>query len=220
MRLLAYNVPLELIKTLQKKQLYLCDIAQDREDALYHAQVRFYNAVVIYEDELCHCKEFLKIIDSTQCAFVVLTNNTDKEFEMSVLKNGGIAVIIAPFSQELILAKLQSIHPKNFIKRFKFKNHFTVDTKQKLVFDSEQNELNIKGKSFEILSYFFKNKEFRVISKDELVGVLWDEPELVSNNIIEVNINLIRNEIRKRFNVDFLCTIRNRGYKIQYKALK
>jgi DNA-binding response OmpR family regulator len=124
-------------------------------------------------------------------------------------------VIHEPFCSELILAKLQSVHRENFMKRYHFKDYFILDRENKQVIDLDENRLNIKGKSFDILSYLLKDKQFRVISKDEIIGVLWDEPEMVSNNIVEVNINLIRNEIRKKFNVDFVSTIRNRGYKIE-----
>jgi DNA-binding response OmpR family regulator len=195
--------------------LYICDTAEDISDALYHLQVRYYNAILIQEDDLQVCKKFLKIIDAKSCAFIVLTANKDKKFEMSILKNGGLAVIHEPFCQELLLAKLQSIHPENFITQYNFKNYFILDNVNKTVVDLNQNQLNIKGKSFEILSYLLKTKQFRVISKDEIVGVLWDEPEMVSNNIVEVNINSIRNELRKFFNLDIVSTIRNRGYQIK-----
>jgi DNA-binding response OmpR family regulator len=215
MRLLSYNINEAFIQVLKQHELYICDTAEDLGDALYHAQVRYYNAILIHENDLNVCKKFLKIIDPKYCAFLVLTSNTDKKFEMGVLKNGGIAVVHEPFCSELILAKLQSVHRENFMKRYHFKDYFILDRENKQVIDLDENRLNIKGKSFDILSYLLKDKQFRVISKDEIIGVLWDEPEMVSNNIVEVNINLIRNEIRKKFNVDFVSTIRNRGYKIE-----
>lgn len=215
MRLLSYNIEESFIARLKKSELYICDVAEDLSDALYHAQVRYYNAILVQTDDLAQCKEFLKLIDAKYCAFLVLSSNTQKEFELSVLKDGGIAVIHPPFCEELILAKLQSVHRENFIKQYNFKDYFILDSETKQVVDLDQNRLNIKGKSFEILSYLLKNRQFRVVSKDEIIGVLWDEPEMVSNNIVEVNINIIRNEIRKKFNLDFVSTIRNRGYKIK-----
>lgn len=215
MRLLSYNIEESLIARLKKKELYICDVAEDIEDALYHAQVRYYNAILIQTNDIKECIEFLKLINAKHCAFIVVSSNEDKEFEISVLKEGGIAVIPAPFCEELILAKLESVHRENFTKQYNFKDYFILDRENKQVVDLNQNQLNIKGKSFEILSYLLKNREFRVVSKDEIIGVLWDEPEMVSNNIVEVNINIIRNEIRKKFNLDFVSTIRNRGYKIE-----
>lgn len=214
MRLLSYNVSEDLIQHIIKHELYICDKTEEQSDALYHAQVRYYNVVLIQSNEINECIKFLKFINPKYCAFMVITSNMSKQFEIEVLKNGGISVLHEPLSLELLLAKLQSFHRKHFIKRYRFKDYFILDKENKKVIDFEQNCLNIKGKSFEILSYLLKNNRFRVISKDELVGVLWDEPEMVSNNIVEVNINLIRNEIRKKFSMDIVSTIRNRGYKI------
>ncbi len=215
MRLLSYNISDLFIQNIIKHGLYICDKTEDLSDALYHAQVRYYNVVLIQDTDINVCKKFLKFIDPKYCAFIVLTSNKDKQFELEVLQNGGISVLQEPFCSELLLAKLQSIHRENFVKRYRFKDYFILDKVNKKVVDFDENCLNIKGKSFEILSYLLQNNHFRVISKDEIVGVLWDEPEMVSNNIVEVNINLIRNEIRKKFNMDFVSTIRNRGYKIK-----
>lgn len=143
-----------------------------------------------------------------------MTSNKDKVFELELLQQGALDVIHEPVSNELLFAKLESIHRENFVTHFNFKNHFIIDKVNKKVLDVNNKALNIKGKSFEILFYLLKNRHLPVISKDEIIGVLWDEPEMVSNNIVEVNINLIRNEIRKSCNLDIVSTIRNRGYKV------
>lgn len=214
MRLLSWGMNSELIESLHEQDLYICDVAEDESDALYHAEVRYYNAILIHTESLPTCKRFLKLVNAKTCALIVVTTNYDKSFELELLKTGAISVIHAPVTNELMCAKLQSIHRDNFVQRFNFKDYFIIDKKNKQVVDFNENKLNIKGKSFEILSYLLKNRHLPVISKDEIIGVLWDEPEMVSNNIVEVNINLIRNEIRKNFDLDIVSTIRNRGYKI------
>ncbi|RXJ58197.1 winged helix-turn-helix domain-containing protein [Candidatus Marinarcus aquaticus] len=214
MRLLSWGINESLINDLEEKDLYICDVAEDESDALYHAEVRYYNAILIRTESLIVCKRFLKTINAKTCAFIVLTKNQDKAFELELLKEGAISVIHEPVSNELVFAKLQSVHRENFVQRFNFKDYFIIDKEKKQVVDLYDNKINIKGKSFEILSYLLKNRHLPVISKDEIIGVLWDEPEMVSNNIVEVNINLIRNEIRKNFDLDLVSTIRNRGYKI------
>lgn len=37
---------------------------------------------------------------------------------------------------------------------------------------------------------------------------------MVSDNVIEVNINLIRNALKKEFDDNFIETIRHKGYKL------
>ena len=116
---------------------------------------------------------------------------------------------------QILLSRISSIHKNNFIEKYQYKKLIKLDRKNRNILDSNDNKLEIQGKSFEVLSYLIKNANRSVISKDELVNALWDEPELICNNVVEVNINQIRNELRKRFNVDLIRTIRNRGYKIK-----
>ena len=86
---------------------------------------------------------------------------------------------------------------------------------KKEVVDLNNNELEIRGKAFDVLSYLFQNKHRPPISKDELINANWEDPEMVCQNVIEVNVNNIRSKLKKRFNRDFIDTVRNRGYKLK-----
>ncbi len=217
MRLLALNIDKKLIEEIESNNLYICDVAEDLNDAVYHAQVRLYSLILIYEDDIKSCKELLKNRLNSKSAVVILTSNQSKDFEIDLLKNGAISVIKDCFDYELILAKIESIHRENFASKLKFKNYLTINNDEKSILDNNDNKLNIKGKSYEVLSYLIKNRNKSIISKEELVNAIWDEPELICHNVIEVNINQIRSELKKNFNTDLITTIRNRGYKISNK---
>ena len=64
--------------------------------------------------------------------------------------------------------------------------------------------------------YLYQNRFRPPISKDEMIYALWDEPEMVCQNVIEVNINQIRSKLKKRFQIDMIDTVRNRGYKLKH----
>lgn len=214
MRLLALNIDKKFIDEIEEKNLYICDVAEDLFDAVYHAEVRLYNLILVYENDLIACKEIIQKRLDKKSAVVILAKNQSKDFEISLLQSGAISVIKEPFDYELILAKLESIHRENFAKKLKFKNYLKLNNIEKQVLDINNNKLNIKGKSYEVLSYLIKNRHKAIISKEELVNAIWDEPELICHNVIEVNINQIRTELKKNFNTDLITTIRNRGYKI------
>jgi two-component system OmpR family response regulator len=215
MRLLSFNIDEKFIKSLEENEFYICDVATDINDAVYHAQVRFYNLILLRENSIAACKEVLDVTDKNNSAVVVITDNPQKEFEIEVLKAGALCVIKEPISKSLIMAKLESIHRENFASRFYYRKLVCIDRIKRSVIDYHGKELNLRGKSFEIFSYLLKNRHRPPISKDEIIDALWDEPEMISQNIVEVNINQIRNEIRKNFNEDFVETIRHRGYKIR-----
>ena len=214
MRLLALNINKDFIEEIESRNLYICDIAEDLYDAIYHAEVRLYNLILIHNDDLKSCKKILKNRLNQKSAVVVLTNNQNKSFELELLKHGAICVIKNSFDYDLILARLESIHRENFASKLKFNNYLTINNDEKSILDNNDKILNIKGKSYEVLSYLVKNRDKSIISKEELVNAIWDEPELICHNVIEVNINQIRSELKKNFNTDLITTIRNRGYKI------
>ena len=56
----------------------------------------------------------------------------------------------------------------------------------------------------------------QVISKEQLLDAIWEEPELVTPNVIEVAVNQIRQKVDKVFKIDTIQTIRRRGYKFCY----
>lgn len=214
MRLLSFNIDSKIMKRIEEDELYIIDKASDFEDARYHLEVRFYNLVLVYENDFKKCDHLLKSFFNTSTAFVVLTDNTDVKFEIKCLNNGAIDVLNVSSDIELIMAKLEAIHRTNFSKYIFFNDYIYLDNDEKKVFDTKNNEISIRGKSYELLRYLIQNRYRPPISKDELLDALWDEPELVNPNIIEVNINNIRSKIKKEFQVNLIETVRNRGYRI------
>jgi len=84
---------------------------------------------------------------------------------------------------------------------------------KKIEYDDKIVSLN--GKTFDILAYLALRKQ-RVFSKDEIINALWEEPEYVSDNTVEVAINQIRKRLRSILGFQVIHTVRRRGYKFSY----
>ena len=214
MRLLSLDINRSLINKLENDELYICDRATDMEDAIYHCEVRYYNLIIIKSDSYNNLRQILKHVNPRLTAVVILSNNSEKKFEKNLLRYGALSIIKEPANNELILAKLESIHRENFQRRFMFKNKYWIDTLENSVTDHNNNKLVMKGKPFSILMYLIKNRHRPSISKDEILDVIWDDPEWVVKNVVEVNINIIRKGIKNTFEDNFINTIRHRGYQV------
>lgn len=214
MRLLSLDINRSLINKLENDELYICDRATDMEDAIYHCEVRYYNLIIIKSDSYNNLRQILKHVNPRLTAVVILTNKNEKKFEKNLLRYGALSIIKEPANNELILAKLESIHRENFQRRFMFKNKYWIDTLENSVTDHNNNKLVMKGKPFSILMYLIKNRHRSSISKDEILDVIWDDPEWVVKNVVEVNINIIRKGIKNTFEDNFISTIRHRGYQV------
>ena len=86
-------------------------------------------------------------------------------------------------------------------------------TNKKIEYDEKIVSLN--GKTFDILAYLALRKQ-RVFSKDEIINALWEEPEYVSDNTVEVAINQIRKRLKSILGFQVIHTVRRRGYKFSY----
>jgi two-component system OmpR family response regulator len=215
MRLLSVGIENDILDQFNDVSQYIIDEVTEFDDALYHLSVRFYNLVLIKSDSLKECLSLLKTTFNTITAFVIVTNNSSKEFELKLLKNGAISVIKKPFDTDLFMAKIESIHRDNFKEVLYYNDYFGVNHKEREIIDNNNQQIKIRGKAYEILSYLIKNKNRPPISKEELIYALWEDPEMVSDNIIEVNMNQIRSKLRDRFSKDFIETVRNRGYRLK-----
>jgi DNA-binding response OmpR family regulator len=85
---------------------------------------------------------------------------------------------------------------------------------KKIEYDDKIVSLN--GKTFDILAYLAL-REDRVFSKDEIINALWEEPEYVSDNTVEVAINQIRKRLKSILGFQVIHTVRRRGYKFSYE---
>jgi len=214
MRMLTYKIDKEIIKKIEDEDLYIVDDLDNFEDAIYHLEVRFYNLVLVYESDIKNCIKLLYTTYNKNTAFIIISDNVSSGFELKCFKNGALNVIEAPVEKDLLMARIEAIHRDNFCNNLPIKDSLSMDRDKQEIYD-DNSEVSIKGKAFDILRYLVQNKHRPPISKDELMCALWDEPEMVNLNVIEVNINQIRTKLKKEFNVDLIDTVRNRGYKLK-----
>ena len=214
MRLLSLNIKEDIIDYLQENNFYICDDTIDMEDAIYHAEVRHYNIILINHDNKSQIKELLKKINPRKTAVICLCNELSKEEEIELLNTGALYVLDENIDDDILFAKMYTIHKENFLNIYKFNEKYTINKEENAIYDEQNNKLVINGKPFSILEYLIKNRHHSAISKEELLDVLWDDPEWVVRNVVEVNINIIRKGIQNTFQDNFINTIRHRGYQV------
>ena len=214
MRLLSLGINEDVIDYLEENEFYICDDVLDIDDAIYHSEVRYYNLILVAHDDISKLKQLLKSINPRQTAVMFITRALSKKEEISLHNKGALCLLEEDISDEYLLAKIESIHRENFLNHYIFKDKYTINKKENSITDDNNNKLVINGKPFNILEYLIKNRHRSAISKEELLDVLWDDPEWVVKNVVEVNINIIRKGIQNTFQDNFINTIRHRGYQI------
>ena len=90
----------------------------------------------------------------------------------------------------------------------------TIDPDEEKITYKDQ-EIELKGKPFEVLTHLARHGD-QIVSKEQLLDAIWEEPELVTPNVIEVAINQIRQKMDKPLSISTIETVRRRGYRFCY----
>lgn len=195
---------------------YQVDMAETIQDGEYYANIRNYDLIVSELEIGTHSIiNLLNIIreGSPKTAFIVLSNKTDKESELSALRSGADDFIKKPFDFEIFIARIENKLKSSSNKEIIIDDLTISPDEEKITYKG--NDIELKGKPFEVLTHLARHRE-QIVSKEQLLDAIWEEPELVTPNVIEVAINQVRQKIDKPLNISTIETIRRRGYRFCY----
>jgi DNA-binding response OmpR family regulator len=219
MRILTVGFSDEYVKELEKEldKYFICivDNAKDMYDATNFTDFRHYELVIIVDEGVKFSLErYVNEVKKkkSETKIIILTSNIQAQGSFF---NLGVDDVVYNHCDhpDLIAARVLS----NM--RHLFGTHVNIE---KLVIDIANKKIeydekivSLNGKTFDILAYLALRKQ-RVFSKDEIINALWEEPEYVSDNTVEVAINQIRKRLKSILGFQVIHTVRRRGYKFSY----
>ena len=216
MRILIVEDEVTLNKTIAEGLMefgYQTDSSESFRDAEYYVGIRNYDLVLT--DWMLPDGNGIDLIGlvkqkSARTSVVVLSAKDDKESEIKALRAGADDFIKKPFDFDVLVARLEARL------RFGGSNIIKIDD---LIIDPDEEkitylgqEIELKGKPFEVLTHLARHSD-QIVSKEQLLDAIWEEPELVTPNVIEVAINQIRQKMDKPLNISTIETVRRRGYR-------
>ncbi|NPA54912.1 MAG: homeostatic response regulator transcription factor HsrA [Epsilonproteobacteria bacterium] len=220
MRFLIVEKDATLNKMIQKaldEYNYKSDEVLSIPDAKYYTKVRHYDLIIIdYNLNKEEVKEFIKNIRISFpiTKIIVLGDDDSVETQIEVLNSGADDYITKPIHFGLLIAKIEANIRFTNTKQITIKNLVISPENEQIMYKDQVIEL--KGKPFEVFTYLAKHPD-QVISKEQLLDSIWEEPEMVTPNVVEVAINQIRQKVDKYLGIITIETIRRRGYKFALK---
>jgi len=195
---------------------YQADVAENLKDGEYFISIRNYDLILL--DWMLPDGSGLDIIPqvkngSPRTAIVVLSARDDKESEIEALRAGADDYIRKPFDFDVLVARIEA--------RLRFGGTNIIEIGDLVINPDEEKilykgvEIELKGKPFEVLTHLARHRD-QIVSKEQLLDAIWEEPELVTPNVIEVAINQIRQKMDKPLNIATIETVRRRGYRFCY----
>ena len=216
MRILIIEDEVTLNKMLAeglKEYGYQSDVVETLKDGEYYLDIRNYDLVLM--DWMLPDGNSVDIIGdikskTPKTVVVVLSARDDNESEIEALKAGADDYIRKPFDFDVLVARLEA--------RLRFGGSNIIEIEDLIINPEEEkiiykdNEIELKGKPFEVLTHLARHRD-QIVSKEQLLDAIWEEPELVTPNVIEVAINQIRQKMDKPLAITTIETVRRRGYR-------
>ena len=216
MRILIVEDEVTLNKTIAEglqKFGYQTDSSENFKDAEYYIGIRNYDLVLT--DWMLQDGDGIDLINiikhkSPRTSVVVLSAKDDKESEIKALRAGADDYIKKPFDFDILVARLEA--------RLRFGGTNIIKIDELIINPDEEKitylgrDIELKGKPFEVLTHLARHSD-QIVSKEQLLDAIWEEPELVTPNVIEVAINQIRQKMDKPLNISTIETVRRRGYR-------
>ena len=216
MRILIIEDEVTLNKTLAeglKEFGYQRDVVETLKDGEYYLDIRNYDLVLM--DWMLPDGNSVDIIgdiksNTPKTVVVVISARDDNESEIEALRSGADDYIRKPFDFDVLIARIEA--------RLRFGGSNIIEIEDLIINPEEEKitykeqEIELKGKPFEVLTHLARHRD-QIVSKEQLLDAIWEEPELVTPNVIEVAINQIRQKMDKPLGITTIETVRRRGYR-------
>ena len=160
------------------------------------------------------CKEIRKQSDM---GIIAVTSRDNELDELVSINYGADHYITKPFNIHILLAKVNSLlrrtnsnsEPKNKIDAKDFILNISNSTiiKDDKIIDLTKNE-------YKILKYLIENRE-KIVSREDIMEVLWENECFVDDNTLSVNITRLRSKLEELGLKDIIETKRGQGYMLK-----
>ena len=154
-----------------------------------------------------------KIREKSNLPVLILTAFSDEEFKITAFSNLADGYIEKPFSLPVLKARIDALITKNYEKFEVFSYKDLEVNFSNFSAKINNTEAKISAKEIEVLKYLSLN-EGRALTRKQILENVWKESENIPfDRVIDVYIK----DLRKKFGLDCIKTIRNVGYKLEIK---
>jgi DNA-binding response OmpR family regulator len=201
---------LELLKLSLQNEAWVIDTVGDVKDAKAYLDAYTYQIFLV--DRTFHGKD---------CAQELITYGKDKNPLMGILvlsalgsidekvqglEYGADDYLEKPFDIKELRARLMALS-RRFVPKVKFFEDLEIDTQSKKIKKSG-NEILLSGNEQKLFFYLLERES--IVSRDDIMDAIYDNPENITSNAIDELVG----RIRRKLHPGIIKTIKTRGYLI------
>lgn len=204
-----------LVRRVLEKERYRVDIAPNGQSALDQIDIVPYDLVIL--DLTLPQKGGLEVLhllrqQGNQVPILILTARSEVRTRVRGLDLGADDYLVKPFAIAELLARIRALlrrggsGPVTLLKA----DDLTLNLISHEVHRGGR-KISLTNKEYALLEYFLRNPG-RVLSRSEISEHVWNIDFDTFSNVIDVQVNYLRNKLDRDFNRPLIHTVRGIGY--------
>ncbi|RED58150.1 response regulator transcription factor [Cohnella lupini] len=148
---------------------------------------------------------------------IFLSSRNQNMDVIMAINMGGDDFVQKPFDLGVLVAKVSALLRRNYT----YQDENLQMTYRELLFNLSSSSIQYGTQSAElsrnefiILQIMLRNAG-KIVSRDDLMQVLWNEEQFVDDNTLTVNVNRLRRKIAQLGLEDFIATRKGMGYIVE-----
>ncbi len=142
---------------------------------------------------------------------IMVTSSNHETDEVLSMSYGADDYITKPYNPNILLLRIQAVLKRTSCNSdvLNYKE-LKLDIGKCIVSKGERQVLLTKNEM--IIFYYFLTHQNKLVTRDELMTVLWDNNEYINDNALTVNISRLRSKLKSIGYEDILSTRKGLGY--------
>ena len=142
---------------------------------------------------------------------IMVTSRANETDEILSISYGADDHITKPYSPTILLLRIQNIFKRldNITEVLKYKDLEVSISRGSLLDNNKELELT---KNEMLIFQHLLNNQNRIVSRDELMTILWNNEEYINDNALTVNISRLRSKLEDFGYPDAIETRKGQGY--------
>lgn len=173
-----------------------------------------------YYDGFYYCRAIRR---KSKVPIMFVSATTEDIQQIMAIELGGDDYITKPFSLQLLLSKINAFLRRVYGEYGGVQSDeitvkgLTLDERSfKMVYDGQDYELS--KNEFKLLKKLMEHVD-QVVSREDLLTILWDEDAFVDDNTLTVNVTRVKNRLKEAGIMDVIKTKRGVGYVLESSVL-
>ena len=213
----------EALSQILTQHNYTVDVFNDGEEGLDNALTGIYDAIVL--DVMLPKLNGFDIVktlrnEKIHTPIILLTAKSDVRDRIHGLDCGADDYLPKPFDTGELLARLRALTRRGvevIVNNNELRlGDILLDTNTMVLYSNER-ELSLTKKEFELLEYLIINKSM-VISKEQIIEKLWGFDSEAEGNYVEVYVSFLRKKLAFVSKNVTINTVRGIGYRIRSES--